>query len=724
MWAIAKKELKSYLDQPTGYILLIIFLTLSAFFFFRIAFASGEASLRPLFDLLPWIMLFFIPAVTMRALAAEKKDGTIETVLTHPITEVALIIGKLLGNFLFVLLAIAFTIFFALGLAFGGSLDLGVLVAQYFGLILFSLALTAIGLFASTLTKSQTVAFITALLIAFVLFVSGLELITMAVPFPLDYLLREISLLNHFDALARGVIDLRDIIYFLTVSFVFLALARFVIKRQKYSFTSQIYKDLTLQTAIFLVTGVVIMLTASVFSGRLDLTAGRLYSLAPATIKTLQALNKPLKLTLYASNEIPAEYRLTLRDVKDLLADYRFYGGQKVKLVFKSPNRQSEQQQAQMAGVTPVQFNVMRQDEFQVKQGYFGLVIEYGKKKEVIPFIDSFGDLEYRITSAIKKLSRAKKRTVALLTGEGPDKHISKVQKFLAELEKEYTVVQSLTGLKLQPVSVSAVILVGSDINLNKSELISLRRYLEEGGSVFALVDGVKVDPQFPTLASENEKRWQELLKPYGVTVEPTLLYDLKANETIVLGQGANKYILPYPFWLKALPASEHAVLRNLRDVTLGWASPLKISSKAKFTSLLVTSAYTGEEKDRFNIAPTNNSSINNENLKRFLVAASVKAKKGRLVVIGDSDFVSEQFSDKPENLAFAFNTVDWLSQDADLITIRTKDVAPHQLVFNSELTRNLVRYFNLIGLPLLIALAGLIHLRRRYNQALSVQLN
>jgi len=720
MWAIAKKELKSYLDQPTGYILLIIFLALSAFFFFRIAFASGEASLRPLFDLLPWIMLFFIPAVTMRAFAAEKKDGTIETVLTHPVTEVALILGKLLGNFLFILLATAFTIFFAIGLSFGGRLDLGVIVAQYFGLILFSLALTAIGLFASTLTKSQTVAFIIALLIAFVLIVSGLELVTMAVPFPLDYLFREISLLNHFDALARGVIDLRDVVYFLTVSFVFLALARFIIKRQKYSLSSQIYKDLTLQTAIFLVAGFVVVLTASVFSGRLDLTAGHLYSLAPATVKTLQTLDKPLKLTLYASSEIPAEYRLTLRDVKDLLADYRFYGGQKVKLIFKNPDTQGEQQQAQMAGVTPVQFNVMRQDEFQVKQGYFGLVIEYGKKKEVIPFIDSFSDLEYRLTSAIKKLSRSKKRTVVLLTGEGPEKHISKVQKFLTELEKEYSVAQSLAEVKLEPSLTAAVILVGTDIRLNKDEILSLRRYLEKGGSVFALVDGVKVDPQVSTLASENEKRWQELLKPYGVSVQPTLIYDLKANETIALGQGANQYILPYPFWLKALPASGHPVLRNLRDVTLGWASPLKISPKTKYTSLLVTSAYAGEEKDRFNIAPTNNSSINNENLRRFLVAASVKAKKGRLVIVGDSDFVSEQFSDKPENLAFAFNTVDWLSQDEELITIRTKDVAPHQLVFSSEITRNFVRYFNLIGLPLLIALAGLIHLRRRHSLSMS----
>jgi len=97
-----------------------------------------------------------------------------------------------------------------------------------------------------------------------------------------------------------------------------------------------------------------------------------------------------------------------------------------------------------------------------------------------------------------------------------------------------------------------------------------------------------------------------------------------------------------------------------------------------------------------------------------------VKAKKGRLVVVGDSDFVSEQFSDKPENLAFAFNTVDWLSQDEELITIRTKDVAPHQLVFSSEITRNFVRYFNLIGLPLLIALAGLIHLRRRHSLSMS----
>lgn len=714
MWAIAKKELKNYLDQPAGYILLIIFTALSAFFFFRVAFATGEASLRPLFELLPWVMLFFIPAVTMRAIAAEKKEGTIEIVLTHPIKEVDLILGKLLGNFLFILLGIALTSFFAIGLSFGGRLDVGMLVAQYFGLILFSLAIASIGLFASTLTKSQTVAFIVALLITFVLMASGLEIITMALPFPLDYLFREVSLLNHFQALTRGVIDLRDVIYFLTVSFIFLAVARFVLTRQKYSLNSKIYKELTMQTAIFLAVGLVVVLLASVFSGRIDLTAGHLYTLSPITVKTIQTLKKPVKITLYASSEMPAEYRLTLRDVQDLLADYRLMGGQKVKLTFTNPTSRAKQAEAQAAGVTPVQFNVMRQDEFQVKQGYFGLVIEYGKNKEVIPFIERFSDLEYRLTSAVRKLSQLKKRTLILLTGETPEKHVSVAQNLKTELEKEYQVMSNLDSASLKPSEISAVILVGSKVQVTTDELNKLRRYLENGGSVLALVDGVTVDPQYPSLASENEKRWQSLLKPYGVSVLPTLIYDLKASETIALGQGMNQYILPYPFWVRSLPGSEHPILRNLRAVTLGWASPLKISKKTKFESLLVTSAYAGEEKDRFDISPTNNTSINRDNLKQFLLAAAIKAKKGRLVVVGDSDFITDRFSNNPENLAFALNSVDWLSQDADLISIRTKEVAPRQLVFNSEITRNLVRYFNIVVLPLLIALAGLSRLNRR----------
>src|SRR3990172_1888101 len=117
--ALAKKELNGYFDSPTAYVLLVVWLAAASYFFFRAAFLINEASLRPLFELLPWLLLFFVPAATMRSLAAERKDGTLEVLLSHPINEAEVVAGKLLANVGFILAALALTLPIAIGLMLG-----------------------------------------------------------------------------------------------------------------------------------------------------------------------------------------------------------------------------------------------------------------------------------------------------------------------------------------------------------------------------------------------------------------------------------------------------------------------------------------------------------------------------------------------------------------------------------------------------------------------------
>src|SRR3990172_9442967 len=116
--ALIKKELAGYFDSPTAYILLVVWSVAASYFFFRVAFLSNEASIRPLFEILPWLLLFFVPAATMRSLAAERKDGTLEVLLSHPINEAEVIVGKLVANVGFVLAALALTLPIPIGLSF------------------------------------------------------------------------------------------------------------------------------------------------------------------------------------------------------------------------------------------------------------------------------------------------------------------------------------------------------------------------------------------------------------------------------------------------------------------------------------------------------------------------------------------------------------------------------------------------------------------------------
>jgi ABC-2 type transport system permease protein len=220
IWTIARKELRTYFDHPTAYILLVVFLALNFFFFFFFlggVFLTGNASLRSMFDLLPWILLFFIPAVTMGTLAEERRRGTLEVTLSHPLRESQFLLGKYAGSLLFLYIALAGTLLAPLTLSIGGRLDMGVVLAQYIGTAFLMAGMAAVGLFASALTRNQITAFIIATAVIFALMMAGTEGLQMGLPAWLGGAVGELGIMPHFGNVARGVIDLRDVVYFVAL---------------------------------------------------------------------------------------------------------------------------------------------------------------------------------------------------------------------------------------------------------------------------------------------------------------------------------------------------------------------------------------------------------------------------------------------------------------------------------------------------------------------------
>jgi len=225
IWTIARRELRSMFDQPTGYILLVVFVALNNFLFFQSAFLMGVASLRPMLEILPWLLLMFVPAVTMRALAEDVRAGTIEVVLAQPVTELEVLLGKYLGLVLFIWLGLALTVPIPLGLSLGADLPAGVMVAQYAGAALLAAAFAAIGVWASSLGRNQVTAFIVGVAVMFLFIMIGLGPVLMGAPPAIGAMLARLAVLSHFASIARGVIDLRDVIYFVSLAAAFLVLA-------------------------------------------------------------------------------------------------------------------------------------------------------------------------------------------------------------------------------------------------------------------------------------------------------------------------------------------------------------------------------------------------------------------------------------------------------------------------------------------------------------------
>ena len=283
IWTVARRELRALFDLPTGYILLVVFLAINGFLFFRQAFLSQTASLRPMLDLLPWEFLFFVPAVTMRALAEDIRSGQIEVVLAQPLSELELLLGKYLGSVLFLWIALALTLAIPLGLAVGADLPWGTIVAQYVGAALLAAGLAGIGVWASSLSRSQITAFILAAGVMFLLVLLGLDPLIVGLPPLLGAAAARIGVLSHFESMGRGVIDLRDVIYFLSLAGIFLALAYGALLGRKLAPATGTRSRLRLGVAMLATSLVVVNLLGSYIGGRLDLTPGQAYTLSPAT---------------------------------------------------------------------------------------------------------------------------------------------------------------------------------------------------------------------------------------------------------------------------------------------------------------------------------------------------------------------------------------------------------------------------------------------------------
>ncbi len=229
---IFRKELRSYFNSAVAYVVIVVFLGIVGWFHTNNLFLMNVASLRLLFEVIPPVFLFVIPAITMRLLSEEKKSGTIELLVTKPLHDAEIVLGKFLAAWALVGIAIATTLIYYITIAFLGKIDHGPVIGGYLGLLLMAGVYVAIGLFASSLTENQVVAFILGFVMVFALYM--MDKILPYVPEWLTTTVEYIGIDFHFGNIARGVIDTRDIIYFLSVLGFMLYLTVVSLERRKW----------------------------------------------------------------------------------------------------------------------------------------------------------------------------------------------------------------------------------------------------------------------------------------------------------------------------------------------------------------------------------------------------------------------------------------------------------------------------------------------------------
>lgn len=423
---IAQKELTVFFHSPLAYLFLAIFVGISFFsvFWGEAFFARNIADIRPLFESMPIILIFLCSALTMRMWSEERRSGTLEFVMTAPIDTWNFVIGKFLACMVLLSIALALTFFLPITIGSIANLDWGPVFTAYLATLMLGATYIAIGLFVSSRSDNQIVSLMVSCLISGVFYFLGSSLLTDLFGQTIAEFFKQLGTGSRFESITRGVIDIRDIYYYISLTGIFLALNIFYLEKQRWAHGS----TSSHHTSWKLVTGLLIgnLLIAnfwlsSVNHLRVDTTEGAIYSISSATEEQIQQLQEPLRIRGFFSNKTHPLLSPLVPQLKDLLKEYQVVSNGKITTVFLDPiyDPELEAELNSKFGIQPVPFQVADRYQSALVQSYFNVVIEYGDQFEVLGFQDfievkstgatdidvQLRNPEYDITRAIKKVA-------------------------------------------------------------------------------------------------------------------------------------------------------------------------------------------------------------------------------------------------------------------------------------------------------------------------------
>lgn len=422
---IAIKESLLFFASPIAYLFLAAFaaVTLFTFFWGEAFFSRNIADVRPLFDWMPILLIFLASTLTMRMWSEERRSGTLEHVLTQPLPIWHFVVGKFSACMLLLIIALMITLPLPLTVAILGDLDWGPVWSGYLATLLLGAAYIAIGLFVSARSDNQIVSLIGAVALSGFLYLLGAPAITELFGNQIGEWLRMVGTGSRFESITRGVIDFRDLYYYLSLVVVFMALNSFTLERERWAVTGNSHHHRLWKG----VTGLLVInaLAANLWIGqinnlRLDTTEGELYSISDATQSYLKQLREPLLIRGYFSSKTHPLLAPLVPQIRDLIEEYEVAGNGRVRAEFIDPVKEPELEEEanQKYGIKAVPFQVADRYQSALVNSYFNILVQYGDQFETIDFRDliemkarSETDIdvvlrnpEYDITSVIKKV--------------------------------------------------------------------------------------------------------------------------------------------------------------------------------------------------------------------------------------------------------------------------------------------------------------------------------
>lgn len=604
MWKICKKEWQQFFASLTGYLVLSVFLGVTGLLFFVFPATSllnfGYASLAPFFQLMPWLLLFLIPAITMRSISDEMRTGTFEILQTLPLSIRQIIAGKYFGTLLIIAVALFPTVIYAISmqaLSITGGIDIGATIGSYISLFLLAAVYAAIGIYASSVTTNTIAAFGLGAIIGFALF-AGFSAVAQLPTFSggPDYYIELLGIQMHAANISRGVIAVSDITYFIGLIVFFLYGTQIQLKQTVNS---------KKQILIAVMAMIAICFAGSRLNQRLDLTEDKRFTLTPSTIRMLEKIDSTVKVEVFLTGDLPADYKKLSLATADILESFNIYASNHIKVEFIDP----------IEGLADDTAKAMRYDSLQKMGIVFEQVnnqwvlpsalVYYRKNQAPIPVdlrssrkiykqfnviaeepqedVEATRNaaealLENKFATAIDKMTREEVPTIAYVVGNGQPTDLT-VNDLGESLRNEYRL--GIFNLKQGYPDASIIktlLMVKPKESFTDEDLLKLDQYVMNGGNIIWFID--KLHAELDSLkrtegqytAFDRGLGLDELLFKYGVRINGDLLQDLNCSKIpLVVGRNPDGSIrmqrMPWPYYPLLSSRTPNPISANLDRV-------------------------------------------------------------------------------------------------------------------------------------------------------------
>lgn len=658
MFALVKKEVRGFLSLLIGYIVISVFLLLVGLFLWVFPFAynipeSGYARLDPLFDLGPWVFLFLIPAITMRSFAEEKRTGTIELLFTKPLTDMQIIISKFVGGLVLVIFSLVPTLiyYFSVVTLSEGGIDNGGTFGSYIGLLMIGATFVSIGVFCSSLSSNQVVAFIIAVFLSFFIYV-GFDFIGSFSRFGgFDSFVRNMGMFEHYQSVKRGVVDTRDLLYFITVIALFMLFTLLVLERRKRQ------AKLPQFMVSFLIV-IVINFIGSFQFLRFDLTAEKIHSLSPATIEFLRhktstktkdgEVKGNIDIKVFLCGDLPADLKFLENSIREKLYEMKAYAGSRFRFQFIDVYDQEDEnlRKAEMYDIvrkehvssTVLQYK--NNGSIEEKLIFAGASISYeGHEPVGVQFLrrdiiypeenmlrslvwGANTQIEYKLIDGIRNAKEQIRPAIAIIKGHG-EPNDDELWHLMGKLRQFYTVDRVKINQRLKALDAYNIALViQPDSAWSDKDKFVLDQFVMRGGKVAWFIDPMHVYSDTllrrgQTFALTKDLRLDDQLFNYGVRINKDLVVDKSAAPIEVPGYPGN--FVEWPFYPYVYPTTKHPIVDNINPVKFEYASTIdfvgdtmNVKKKVLFTTSPKTVVYKAPVRINFGIVDVQPFGANN----------------------------------------------------------------------------------------------------------------